>query len=302
MRYALFIGFLFFHVGAFADSYAGCGVGVIQTGMTQSDWLKHSADDLAMAQCWLQTSPAIQAPGFFKALPSLHWQGAKPTTFSRTLSQDASRLQSLDAHWLFFRHGPLMFGITAGANDLKQQQPIKQELHWLAQNNLLVAGQPVSIRQQERFLGVVLDTHYTPRSFDQIRIKRHFYKLPLMISKDKQDHYLSDTKISTWQIELQKQPKGHGFLGYWALGLGSGEITSSVYPSADSLDSAYFISTELMLGVQWRHRVSLNLHPYLDVRGQASYWYFSENDNQTYHIDKTKQLSYQASMGLSWKF
>lgn len=302
MRYLLFIGIFLFYQQALSSHYLGCGLGVTHTGITQSDWLENSADDLAMAQCWLQSSPAIIAPGFFTSLPSIHWQTAKPTTFSRSLSQEHSKAQSFELHWTFFRHDLFMLGISAGANKLEQQQKINQDMLWLANNNLLAQGRPTPIKQQDEYVGLLIDTRYTNRFFNQININRHFYQLPLRISQENTTDFLSDSKLKTWQLQLRKNPLGHGLLGYWSFDIGSGEITSSSYPAVDALDSPYFINTELMLGLQWRHRVNANLHPYIDISGRGSYWYFSENDNQTYSINKTKQLNYQASVGVSWKF
>ncbi len=302
MRYLLIIGILFFHQHAFSSHYFGCGLGVIHTGIAQSDWLEHGSDDLAMAECWLQSSPAIQAQGFFISLPSMHWQTAKPTTFSRSLSQDQSKAQSFDLHWSLFRQDLLVIGASAGANKLEQRQQINQDMQWLANNNLLVTGQPILIRQQDQFFGLFIDTRYTTSLFNQISINRHYYQMPLKISQNGANEFLSDSKLKTWQLEVRKDPLGCGLLGYWAFDMASGEIKSSTHPSSSTLDSPYFINTELMLGLQWRYRVSRTLHPYVDINGRGSYWYFSENDNQTYSINKTKQISYQASVGLSWRF
>lgn len=301
MRYILFIGFFLFHSQAFSEHYLGCGMGVLHTGIAQADWLENSADDLAMAQCWLQSSPAIAAPGFFKSLPSIHWQAAKPTTFSRSISQDHSKAQSFDLYWSFFRHDLFMVGITVGASKVEQQQKINQDLLWLANNNLLALGQPIAIKQQDEYLGVLIDTRHTSRFFNQISINRHRYQLPLRISQENTDDLLSDSHLKTWQLQVRKNPLGYGLLGYWAFDIGSGEISASSYPSVEALDSPYFINTELILGLQWRHRVSNNLHPYIDINGRGSYWYFSKSDSQTYSINKAKQLNYQASVGLSWK-
>lgn len=310
MKHILIIGFILFSSQASSNNYFGCGLGVNHIGIVAADWLEHSADDLAMAQCWLDSSPAIQADGFFNALPSLRWQAAKPSTFSRTLSQEKSKQQSFDLQWSFFRNDALMVGISAGIGDLQQQQQINQDLQWLAHNNLIIEGQPVIIKQQEKFVGVFIDAHYTDVFFDQISIKRHYYQLPLKISymdpnaapNSIANAFLSDIKTENWQIELRKNPHGHGLLSYWAFNLGSGEITSSVHPAASTLDSPYFITAEFMLGLQWRYRVSSNLHPFIDINGRSSYWYFSENSNQTYTVDKAKRVSYQASTGVSWKF
>ena len=221
-----------------------------------------------------------------------------------------SKQQSFSMHWPFLRHDALFVGLSAGFNDIQQQQQINQDFQWLAHNNLLLQDQAVIIRQQEKFVGVFIDAHYADVFFDQISIKRHYFQLPLKISYFDADAntntvshaFLSDTKTKNWQIELRKNPHGHGLLGYWAVNLGSGEIASSVYPLANSLDSPYFITAELMLGLQWRYRASSTLHPYIDINGSSSYWYFSANDNQTYTVDKAKQITYQASTGVSWKF
>src|SRR5690554_8035608 len=92
MRYLLFIGIFLFYQQALSSHYLGCGLGVTHTGITQSDWLENSADDLAMAQCWLQSSPAIIAPGFFTSLPSIRSEERRVGKESRSrFSTDESK-------------------------------------------------------------------------------------------------------------------------------------------------------------------------------------------------------------------
>lgn len=310
MKYILIIGFILLSCQASASAYLGCGLGVNHTAIASADWLKHRADDLAMVQCWLESSPAIEAQGFFKSLPSMHWQTSKPSTFSRRLSQETSKQQAFELQWPFFRQDTVILGVMAGVNDIQQQQRIHQDLQWLAPNNLLSAGQPVFIRQQEQFFGVFLDTKLADILFDQISIKRQYIQLPIKISYldpnaaagSDPSAFLSEVKTQHWQIEVRKRPHGHGLLGYWGVSLGSGEVSSSVYPRAEMLDAPYFISAKWMLGLQWRYRVSSNLHPYIDLNSSHSYWFFSKNSNQTYTVDKTAQANIQASVGVSWRF
>lgn len=285
---------------ATAESYLGCGAGLLSKEAPQASWLKRNNNHLLITDCWHKNEPRLSQTGFFAALPSLRWQQDIHTHHGLNHKKRQESFKSYHGDWSFWRAGEALIGITGSYYQVQQNPELSKPV--MLDGQTLGAGTQLPIQQKAWQAGVLFDVRLYDSAIHQIKLTRHKQQQTLLIQEATGSDALSLVKTRHWQLTLEHEDSGFGWLWQWQFSPALGKVTDAHYPSVDKLADKDFIAIEASLGLMRRYRVTSHLHPYVQISGTGRYWWFNQLDNGLAEVASFHQLDYQATAGLSWRF
>lgn len=287
-------------VNSQAADYLSCGAGLRQHSWPQSGWLQDRGDAYSFTRCQFQPAPAIRKAGWFLSWPELLVQQGLPTGLSR--SRGYLQASEWQLGWSVFRYQDLLAGISAGQQRTRQLHRLDQDVLRDQDNTLLSNGQSLLLSQDNEYVGLYLDSRYSNTPITRTSLTYHQRQQPLILRHPISTDRLSEAGLSFWKLSIERQPLHYGHLWHWSLTLLQGSIDDLSQTAASALDSQQISGAGAHLGYLWRYRLTPTLHPYLDSRISAEYWYINSPAQPALHAESLLLLDYEISAGLSWRF
>jgi hypothetical protein len=275
-----------------ADAYLGCGVSSLRQGALARDFLKQDHEHFLTLNCHLRNEPAIEKSGF------LAWQESQPSQLAHSR---ASQWRKAELSWPFWRQNDFFFSLEWGSDHFSTELPLKQDVHWQASGNMLLAGQDIDFTQQENYLGLKAQLAYQQLPVTFLSLRRKSSLLSVAINESAKS-WLNRINSNSWQVQLGCIPPDFGLVWAWSLTSEAGEISKLTHPVSSRLNTEQYVGIDLFLALLWRWRLNNSLHPYLKISGETRFWYFDEGATTQNSLGSLWQHSYATEAGLEWRF